>query len=299
METPVSKRGSPLSINSRRPSSLDDGRRKKPSRRRDRDSRLAQMAATMSTHSLPASVSSSLPSNASIEALLGNSGDDTRFDMGSSSRPKGRDGRDGREGRERREAGIKENPRGTAPLERRKLRVKTIWCWHKWSWYKLLWLVWAIGLTAATAIALARSSSPAPMGARETPKEGDAPALSPGTGRAPTQTSLHEYPFNIYDAVPGHVMRYPALNGSGIPGLRWAQIRWYKVCCKHERSFQCYPPQHAQLEHDPSKDVVYLQLLTSKEGKEVKLSRIGQIGSRCILYWTQQGGHEDAHLHEP
>lgn len=194
--------------------------------------------------------------------------------------------------RTRNREGIKDNPRGGGDggAMRRKGTVSP----RRWPLYNMFITAWLIVLTILAGIALSRTYNGTSSISRTVDD-------AKGVARVPRSTNiLHRYPFNIYDAAPGHVIRYPAANGSGIPNLRWKCLTWYKVCCKHEKAFRCYPPEYATLRQDVSnaRDRVYLELIApsrsrprreGKQGGREKVSlQIGEIGSRCNLYWSEQ-----------
>jgi hypothetical protein len=107
---------------------------------------------------------------------------------------------------------------------------------------------------------------------------------------------VHAYPFNVYEAVPGKISRYPTSVGDntlGISGLAWDSVSWYRVCCKSNNVLQCFPTDAVAL-RKMSGNNVFLELrhapVTSGNGSSNNNNNqswepLGGVGARCTLYW--------------
>lgn len=95
---------------------------------------------------------------------------------------------------------------------------------------------------------------------------------------------VHAYPFNVYDATPGKVARYPSGDSLGVTGLSWETVSWYRVCCKTNQVFQCFPTDAVALRKMNGSNV-FLEIKHTSLSSTPSWEPIGGIGARCTLYW--------------
>lgn len=112
------------------------------------------------------------------------------------------------------------------------------------------------------------------------------PSLPVAKSRAAQK--VHAYPFNVYDATPGKISRYPAGGDNlGIQGLQWESVSWYRVCCRSNNVLQCFPTESVALRKMASGSV-YLELRNQQSlslAGNGSWEPLGSVGSRCTLYW--------------
>lgn len=157
---------------------------------------------------------------------------------------------------------------------------------------------WLVVLTVLLGVVWHRASSPSPNAPTASSPAPDARQLHTHEPNASSEngvsgeTLIHSYPFNIYSNTPGQSIRYPSATQSGIPNMHWSLLTWYKVCCKHENAMQCFSPEWATLSHEPAHDYVYLTLQSHPMPTG---ANVGQIGSRCHVYWSERMDHDNLH----
>lgn len=114
-------------------------------------------------------------------------------------------------------------------------------------------------------------------------RDADAQTLSPSS----SNRKIHAYPFNVYDATPGKVSRYPSSDVLGITKLVWEHVSWYRVCCKSNNVFQCFPTDLVALRKVGANvflELKYPPIAATNSGSN--WDSIGGVGSRCTLYWV-------------
>lgn len=106
---------------------------------------------------------------------------------------------------------------------------------------------------------------------------------SPPSSRFQSQ-KVHAYPFNVYEATPGKVSRYPSGNSLGIAKLSWDSVSWYRVCCKSNNVFQCFPTDAVALRKGVESSV-FLEIRHLTASANSSWEPLGSVGARCTLYW--------------
>lgn len=97
------------------------------------------------------------------------------------------------------------------------------------------------------------------------------------------QQKVHAYPFNVYEATPGKVSRYPSGTSLGIARLSWDSVSWYRVCCKSNNVFQCFPTDAVALRKGVESSSVFLEIRHTPVNSSWE--PLGSVGARCTLYW--------------